>query len=85
MPWPKTIKWEKRLSVFLAYRRNGGKVNPVANRYGIARSTVNVIVKEFVYLISGRLPVSQAVESGSSSLALWGTEKVDQCFYHGGP
>jgi hypothetical protein len=37
------------------------------------------------YLISGRLPVSQAVESGSSSLALWGTEKVDQCFYHGGP
>jgi NADH-quinone oxidoreductase subunit L len=37
------------------------------------------------YLISGRLPVSQAVESGSSSLALWGTEKVGQCFYHGGP
>jgi transposase len=47
MPRPKTIEWEKRVSVFLAYRRNGGKVNPVANHYGIARSTVNVIVKEF--------------------------------------
>jgi hypothetical protein len=48
MPRPKTIKWKKRVGVFLAYRRNGGKVNPVANRYGIARSTVNVIVNEFV-------------------------------------
>jgi hypothetical protein len=47
MPRPKSIEWEKRVSVFLAYRRNGGKVNPVAQRYGIARSTVNVIVKEF--------------------------------------
>ena len=48
MARPKTIPWEKRVSVFLTYRRNGGKVYPVANRYGIARSTVNVIVKEFV-------------------------------------
>jgi DNA-binding Lrp family transcriptional regulator len=48
MPRPKTIAWETRVAVFLTYRRIGGKVNPVANRYGIARSTVNVIVKEFV-------------------------------------
>ena len=33
--------------VFLAYRQSRGKVNPVANRYGIARATVRFIVKEF--------------------------------------
>ncbi len=48
MPRPKSITWEKRVQVFLAYRQSGGKVNPVANRYGIARSTVSVIVKEFI-------------------------------------
>ena len=48
MPRPKSILWEKRVQVFLAYRQSGGKVNPVANRYGTARSTVSVIVKEFV-------------------------------------
>ena len=48
MPRPKSIPWEKRVQVFLAYRQIGGKVNPVANRYGIARSTVSVIVGEFV-------------------------------------
>jgi hypothetical protein len=47
MPRPKAIPWDKRVSVFLAYRREGRKVYPVANRYGIARSTVSVIVKEF--------------------------------------
>jgi hypothetical protein len=50
MPRPKSITWETRVAVFLSYRQNGGKVNPVANRFGIARSTVNVIVKEFVDL-----------------------------------
>ncbi len=48
MPRPKSIPWEKRVQVFLAYRKTGRKVNPVANRYRIARSTVSVIVKEFV-------------------------------------
>ena len=48
MPRPKSITWEKRVQVFLAYRQSGGKVNPVANRYGIARSTVSVIVHEFL-------------------------------------
>ena len=47
MPRPKVISYEKRVTVFLAYRRSGGKINPVANQYGIARSTVRVIVKEF--------------------------------------
>jgi len=47
MPRPKTITWDKRVAVFLDYRRSGKKVNPVANRYGIARSTVRVIVREF--------------------------------------
>ena len=48
MPRPKSITWEKRVQIFLAYRKSGRKVNPVANRYGIARSTVSVIVKEFL-------------------------------------
>jgi len=48
MPRPKTITGDKRVQVFLAYRQSGGKVNPVAIRYGIARSTVSVIVREFV-------------------------------------
>ena len=47
MPRPKSITYEKRAQVFLAYRQSGRKVNPVANRYGIARSTVSVIVREF--------------------------------------
>ncbi len=47
MARPKSIEWETRVAVFLTYRQNGGKVNPVALRYHIARSTVNVIVKEF--------------------------------------
>ena len=47
MPRPKSITYEKRVQVFLAYRKSGRKVNPVANRYGIARSTVSVILKEF--------------------------------------
>ncbi len=47
MPRPKSIPWERRVQVFLAYRQSGGKVNPVANRYGIARSTVSIIVREF--------------------------------------
>ena len=48
MPRPKSITYEKRVQIFLAYRQSGGKVNPVANRYGIARSTVSVILKEFL-------------------------------------
>ncbi len=48
MPRPKSITYEKRVQVFLAYRKSGRKVNPVANRYGIARSTVSVILKEFL-------------------------------------
>ena len=47
MPRPKSIAWDIRVAVFLDYRRRGKKVNPVANRFNIARSTVRVIVKEF--------------------------------------
>jgi hypothetical protein len=47
VPRPKSIPWEKRLTVFLDYRRSRQKVNPVANRHVIARSTVRAIVKEF--------------------------------------
>lgn len=47
MARPKSIDWEKRVAVFLAWRRNGRKVNPLSKSYGIARSTVNVIVQEF--------------------------------------
>ena len=48
MPRPKTIPWKKRVAIFLAYRQFGRKVNPVANRYAVARSTVRIIVEEFV-------------------------------------
>ena len=47
MARPKTITWDKRVAVFLDYRRSGKKVHPVAQRNKIARSTVRVIVKEF--------------------------------------
>ncbi len=47
MPRPPTIPWEKRVQVFLEFRRLK-KVYPTAKRHRIARSTVNVIVKEFV-------------------------------------
>jgi len=47
MARPKTIPWEKRVALFLAYRQNGGKVTPVVNRYLTPRSTVSLIVKEF--------------------------------------
>ena len=56
MPRPKTITWDKRVAVFLDYRRSGKKVNPVANRYGIARSTVTVIVKEFLAMGFSEVP-----------------------------
>ena len=48
MPRPKTIPWKKRVYIFLASRQFGRKVNPVANRYAVARSTVRVIVEAFV-------------------------------------
>ena len=47
MPRPPTIPWETRVQVFLDFRRLK-RVYPTAKRHGIARSTVNVIVKEFV-------------------------------------
>ena len=47
MARPKTIPWQKRVLVFLAHRQNGGKVYPIARKYRVARSTVNVIVNEF--------------------------------------
>lgn len=48
MARPKSIMWEKRLRIFLSYRSRGGKVNPVANEFGISRSTVRAIVQEFL-------------------------------------
>ena len=50
MARPKSIPWETRVNVFLSYRLLGKKVYPVAKRYGVARSTVTLIVKEFVDL-----------------------------------
>lgn len=47
MPRPKSILWNTRVAVFLAYRKLGRKVNPVANQFKIARSTVSAIKKEF--------------------------------------
>lgn len=47
MPRPKTIPWDTRVKIFLAYRRAGGKVNPVAKNHSVARSTVTAIVGEF--------------------------------------
>jgi hypothetical protein len=47
VPRPRSIPQHKRVSVFLAYRLGGGKVLPVAKSFGIARSTVTSIVKEF--------------------------------------
>lgn len=46
MPRPKSIPWQKRVAIFLAYRRLG-KVQPTAKRHDIARSTVVAIVKDF--------------------------------------
>lgn len=46
MPRPRTISWDKRVSIFLDYRRRG-KVFPTAKLHGVARSTVAAIIKEF--------------------------------------
>lgn len=62
MPRPKSITWEKRVAVFLDYRRSGGKVNPVANRYNIARSTVRVIVNEFTDMGFSQRPRAKVSE-----------------------
>ena len=48
MARPKSIQPEKRLTVFLSYRRCGGKINPVAKDFGFSRATVRAIVKEFL-------------------------------------
>jgi hypothetical protein len=47
MARPRTITWEKRVGIFLAYRRTGAKVNQVAKNHGVAKSTVTAIVNEF--------------------------------------
>ena len=47
MPRQQTIKWDRRLQIFLDYRVSG-KVYPVANKHGVARSTVKTIVEEFL-------------------------------------
>ncbi|MDP2948105.1 MAG: hypothetical protein Q8P22_01030 [Chloroflexota bacterium] len=46
MSRPRSITYERRVSIFLDYRRQR-KIYPIAKRYGIARSTVKVIVGEF--------------------------------------
>jgi len=46
MPRPRSIPYEKRVTIFLHHRRLK-KVYPVAKRYGVARSTVSLIVREF--------------------------------------
>lgn len=56
MSRPNTYTWGKRSAVFLDYRLVRGKVNPVANRHVMARSTVRVIVKEFEDLGFSSLP-----------------------------
>lgn len=47
MARPRTIKWDKRVEIFLRYRLLGNKVYPVAKNHNVARSTVTLIVKEF--------------------------------------
>ena len=47
MPRPKSIPWQKRVSIFVDYRRSG-KVLPTSKLHGVARSTVSRIIKEFV-------------------------------------
>lgn len=47
MARPRSIPYNKRVSIFLDYRRGGRKVYPVAITHGVARSTVGLVVKEF--------------------------------------
>jgi transposase-like protein len=47
MARPRTIPWEKRVSIFLAYRRTGAQVNQVAKNHGVAKSTVTSLANEF--------------------------------------
>jgi hypothetical protein len=63
VPRPKSIAWEKRLAVFLDYRRSRQKVNPVANRHVIARSTARAIVKEFVDMGFSERPRAKVSEA----------------------
>ncbi|MEE9199586.1 MAG: hypothetical protein V3U26_07315 [Dehalococcoidia bacterium] len=46
MPRPRSIPWAKRVSIFLDYRQLK-KFYPTAKRHMVARSTVDLIVKEF--------------------------------------
>lgn len=45
---PRTVLDPARIDIFLEYRRESRKVYPVANHYKVARSTVSLIVKEFL-------------------------------------
>lgn len=45
-----TYEWQTRVEIFLAYRRLGGKVLPVSEKFNVARSTVTLIVHEFAQL-----------------------------------
>ena len=47
MPRPPSIPWEKRIAIFLDYRRRR-KVYPTAQLHGVARATVSRIVNEFI-------------------------------------
>lgn len=48
MARPRSIEWKKRVAVFVSYRRVGQKAYPVAQHFGIARSTTGLIIKEFL-------------------------------------
>ena len=47
MPRPRSIEWSTRVAIFVSYRRVGRKAYPVAQHFGIARSTTALIIKEF--------------------------------------
>lgn len=78
MPRPRSIHWERRISIFLDYRKRG-RIYPTAKHFNIARSTVRAIVDEFVEMgFSGgpRPNLSQALLVQAQEMHL--TEVMDR-------
>lgn len=63
MARPRSITWDKRVAIFLTYRLVGRKIHPVAIRYGVSRSTVRVIVKEFLDMGFSEMPRAKVSEN----------------------
>ena len=47
MPRSRSIPWEKRVLIFLEYRKRDGRVLPTADAHGISRTAVRTIVEQF--------------------------------------